>query len=222
MLHRILAILAVLVVMGNALSTHAQNSALADHPLVASNLRLSGGVASGGNGLSRPARIRDWNRLRRRTRLLKGLWLRRCATKRPMTADTLFHIGSQSKTFTAIAILQLQEQGKLRLEDRVEKYIPDSPSKAEQSATPITIFQLLTHTSGLMSEGTKTMHWSDLDFPARDHFDDQIKSVELAFLPAPNANIQTLGSLWRGKSSNMFRGNRSRTTLPRTFSFRFT
>jgi CubicO group peptidase (beta-lactamase class C family) len=59
--------------------------------------------------------------------------------------DSIFDIGSGVKAFTATAIMQLEEQGRLNTADRISKYINGVPSdKAE-----ITIHQLLTHTSGL-------------------------------------------------------------------------
>ncbi len=64
-------------------------------------------------------------------------------TKEPITESSTFHIASVSKTFTATAILKLMEEGKLSLEDPVEKYIPSFPYPN------ITIKNLLTHRSGL-------------------------------------------------------------------------
>lgn len=58
---------------------------------------------------------------------------------------TVFDIGSTSKQFTAAAIILLQQQGKLSLDDVVQKYIPELPNYGK----PITIRQLLNHTSGL-------------------------------------------------------------------------
>ncbi len=62
----------------------------------------------------------------------------------PMTEDHAFQIGSQSKVFTAVAILMLERQGRLDLDDHVEKYVPHMPGGQDA-----TIRQLLTHTSGL-------------------------------------------------------------------------
>ncbi len=59
--------------------------------------------------------------------------------------DMVFRIGSITKQFTAIGILQLVEQGKISLQDSVQKYIPKFPSKGYT----ITIENLLTHTSGI-------------------------------------------------------------------------
>jgi CubicO group peptidase (beta-lactamase class C family) len=64
----------------------------------------------------------------------------------PNTPDTKFRIGSMTKQFTAMAIMILQEQGKLTVQDTIGKLLSDMPP----SWQPITIHQLLTHTSGLM------------------------------------------------------------------------
>lgn len=62
-----------------------------------------------------------------------------------ITPYTVFDIGSTSKQFTATAIILLQQQGKLSLEDNVKKHIPELPDYGK----PITIRHLLNHTSGL-------------------------------------------------------------------------
>src|SRR5437016_1419997 len=67
----------------------------------------------------------------------------RLAPKTPATSSMRYSIGSISKQFTATAILLLQEQGKLSLDDKVAKYIPDLTRGNE-----VTIRQLLSHTSG--------------------------------------------------------------------------
>jgi CubicO group peptidase (beta-lactamase class C family) len=86
-------------------------------------------------------------------------------TRRPMTADTVFRLYSMSKPVTSVAAMMLVEDGKLRLDDPVAKYIPDfagvkvGVEKLDESgkpvlaleplARPITIEDLLRHTSGL-------------------------------------------------------------------------
>ena len=65
----------------------------------------------------------------------------------PMKTDHIFRIGSITKQFTAIAILQLMEQGKLNLHDPITKFITDYPDQGHT----ITIEHLLTHTSGIKS-----------------------------------------------------------------------
>jgi CubicO group peptidase (beta-lactamase class C family) len=61
-----------------------------------------------------------------------------------LNINSIFQIGSMTKQFTAIAILMLEEQGKLKTSDPVSKYIPSYPN-----GDKITIHHLLTHTSGI-------------------------------------------------------------------------
>ena len=77
-----------------------------------------------------------------------------------MAPDTIFRIASQTKALTSTAILQLQEQGKLVVNDPVSKYIPEFAKttvlvngNAERAKRPITLRDLLTHTAGI-SYGT--------------------------------------------------------------------
>lgn len=65
----------------------------------------------------------------------------------PNRIDTKFNLGSMNKMFTAVAIAQLAEQGKLSFDDTISKHLPDYPNKAV--AEKVTIHHLLTHTSGL-------------------------------------------------------------------------
>jgi CubicO group peptidase (beta-lactamase class C family) len=65
----------------------------------------------------------------------------------PNRVDTKFNLGSMNKMFTAVAILQLAEQGKLALTDPIRKHLPEYPNSA--AAEKVTIHHLLTHTSGL-------------------------------------------------------------------------
>jgi CubicO group peptidase (beta-lactamase class C family) len=66
----------------------------------------------------------------------------------PLTVDSKFKIASLSKSFTALAILQLVQQGKINLQGTIKDYIPDY---SEPSGDSITIHQLLTHSSGIKS-----------------------------------------------------------------------
>ncbi len=81
-----------------------------------------------------------------------------------MTPATKFRMASHSKLFTATAIMQLRDQGKVRLDDPVIKYLPWFKIKSASSNDPsITIEELLTHSSGLSREAGS--HWSDYKFP---------------------------------------------------------
>ncbi len=67
--------------------------------------------------------------------------------KVPNKLDTKFNLGSMNKMFTGTAIMQLEQQGKLKLDDKVGKYLPDYPNKDVRDK--VTIHHLLTHTSGM-------------------------------------------------------------------------
>ena len=73
----------------------------------------------------------------------------------PANGSTVFNIGSISKVHTAVALMQLVEQGKVSLDDPIQKYVPGFPEKPEGA---ITIRHLLTHTSGVR-------HYGSNDFP---------------------------------------------------------
>ncbi len=79
----------------------------------------------------------------------KGFGTANVETSEPVTTEMLFRIGSMTKTFTALALLSLAEEGKLRLEEPVGNYVKGLDPKLAQ----ITLHQLLTHTSGVRDEG---------------------------------------------------------------------
>jgi CubicO group peptidase (beta-lactamase class C family) len=74
----------------------------------------------------------------------RALGMADMAATKLLTTDNQFRIGSVSKQFAAVAILQLAEAGKLKLSDEIQAYV-DYPKKEQ----PITVEHLLTHTSGI-------------------------------------------------------------------------
>jgi CubicO group peptidase (beta-lactamase class C family) len=74
----------------------------------------------------------------------KGYGYSNAGSKIPNSPSTIFNIASLTKTFTAALIMKLQEAGKLSVQDRLQKYLPDYPN-----GDKITIRHLLTHTSGI-------------------------------------------------------------------------
>ncbi|MBI5772744.1 MAG: beta-lactamase family protein [Verrucomicrobia bacterium] len=86
------------------------------------------------------------------------------AAKRPMKADNLFWIASMTKPITAVSVLMLQEEGKLSVDDPVERFLPEFKGQMifgartnnqlilKKPGRPITLHDLLTHTSGLNVE----------------------------------------------------------------------
>ena len=100
-----------------------------------------------------------------------------------MTPETKFRMASHSKLFTAIAIMQLREEGKLRLDDPVEKYLPwFKGAPAGDDDGQITIEQLLSHSSGLQREAGD--HWVSSQFPTADQLKRLTPDRKAAFAPS--------------------------------------
>ncbi len=98
----------------------------------------------------------------------KGYGYADLAKKVPATPSTAYRIASISKTFTAHALLQLRDAGKLQLDDPVSKWIPELQlAKVDPESPPITIRNLLTHTAGIPREVDGT-YWNDMNFPSRE------------------------------------------------------
>ena len=95
----------------------------------------------------------------------RGFGFAEVDAKTPITPATKFRIASHSKLFTATAIMQLRDAGKVRLDDPVAHHLPWFTMKpvAPDDDTPVTIGELLTHNSGLPREAGS--HWTNLDFP---------------------------------------------------------
>lgn len=83
----------------------------------------------------------------RDTLLARGFGARDLATNAPVTPETLFGLGSVTKSFTALAIARLADRGNLSVEDPVSNYVPLDVDEE------ITVHHLLSHTSGLPSNG---------------------------------------------------------------------
>jgi CubicO group peptidase (beta-lactamase class C family) len=67
----------------------------------------------------------------------------------PITPDTVFGLGSIGKSFTCVALMQLAEAGKLRVDDPVVSYLPEFRTPDPEATRAITLHHLMTHTAGL-------------------------------------------------------------------------
>ncbi len=122
----------------------------------------------------------------------KGFGFADVENKTPMTPATKFRMASHSKLFTATAIMQLRDAGKVRLDDPVAKYLPwfrIQPSEPDDP--PITIEELLTHSSGLPREAGP--HWSELDFPSGDGVQKYVVEHQAAYPPEVRWKYSNLG-----------------------------
>ena len=99
------------------------------------------------------------------------------------TPATIFRMASVTKTFTATAIMQLRDAGKLSLDDPVVKHLPWFKIKSPFADAPtITIRHLLTHTSGLPREAAFP-YWMDANFPTIEQIKETLPNQEAAFAP---------------------------------------
>jgi D-alanyl-D-alanine carboxypeptidase len=120
------------------------------------------------------------------------------ATNAPVDLNTKFNLGSMNKMFTAVAIAQLAQAGKLSFTDTVGRHLPDYPNK--EVAEKVTIHHLLTHTSGM------GMYWNEKFMAQRDKLLTVAAHLplfagdQLAFLPGQkfqysNAGFMLLGAI---------------------------
>lgn len=120
-------------------------------------------------------------------------------SKTPATAETLYRIASNTKTFTATAILQLRDRGKLRLDDPVSNYLPWFKVRSSFPDAPvITIRQLITHTSGLPRESAGP-YWIDFEFPTRTQMIAALPSQEAPLAPETRLKYSNLAFALAGE-----------------------
>jgi CubicO group peptidase (beta-lactamase class C family) len=81
--------------------------------------------------------------------------------KTPAACDTVYIIASTFKTMSATALLQLMDQGKFKLDDRVNDYLDGLQIEGEAKRFPVTFRNLLTHTSGLPTDFGRHAVWED-------------------------------------------------------------
>lgn len=115
------------------------------------------------------------------------------ATQTAARADTIYRIASNTKLFTSIAILQLRDAGKLRLDDPVVDHLSWFNIRQRfPEARPITIRHLLTHTSGLPRDD-HTPIWTDTVFPTREQIIAALPDRETSLLPETRWKYSNLG-----------------------------
>lgn len=122
--------------------------------------------------------------------LSKGYGMANLEQDVPITSQTKFRLGSVSKQFNAMAIMILQERGKLSVLDSICRYVPDCPAAWQ----PVTIRHLLTHTSGIPSY---------TEFPDNDEYErkpmtvtatvERFKSKPLEFKPGERFHYNNSG-----------------------------
>jgi CubicO group peptidase (beta-lactamase class C family) len=120
---------------------------------------------------------------------------------RPVTPQTLFLIGSTTKSFTALAVMQLVEQGQLELDAPVQRYIPWFGIADPAASTEITVRDLLNQTSGISTaDGNSDLSRDDTAVDALEQRARAIQSVHLSqpvgtMFQYTNVNYDLLGLL---------------------------
>ncbi len=123
----------------------------------------------------------------------KGFGYSNLEKNTPATPQTLYRIASISKTFTATAIMQLRDEGKLRLDDPIKKFIPGFSIKNPfPDAREITVFHLITHTSGL-PRNAAFPYWTDRKFPTMKEILAALSEQEMIYPPGTQYKYSNLG-----------------------------
>jgi len=110
------------------------------------------------------------------------------ASSTPVTADTAFRIASMTKSFTALAILKLRDQGKLSLDDPVSKWIPQFARMElpTRDTPPLTLRQLLSHSAGFPEDNP----WGDQQLSVTDAQLDQWLAKGIPFSTPPGTRYE--------------------------------
>ncbi len=129
----------------------------------------------------------------------RGFGTRDRSTGEPVTADTLFHVASVSKTFVSTAVLQLVESGEVGLDEPVATFLPDLPW-ADPRSRGISARHLLSHTSGLGDVTDYRWHEPEDDDGALGRFAAEVAGWRLERDPGAawaysNAGYELLGHL---------------------------
>lgn len=103
-------------------------------------------------------------------------------TRTPVSANTAFRIASMTKAFTGYSILKLRDEGRLRLSDRVSKYVPETKGWAQA----ITIADLLHHTAGFVTDDP----WGDRQQPLPEAAFTKMLKTGVPFSSAPGTRYE--------------------------------
>ena len=112
--------------------------------------------------------------------LKKGYGMSNMELRMPVYPEHVFAIASMTKYFTAIAILLLQEQGKLNVKDDVRKFIPGYNTHGKS----ITLENLMTHTSGILNDRESPSYWAKMKLETSRYAGNQfVEEQPLLFEP---------------------------------------
>lgn len=101
--------------------------------------------------------------------------------------STIYEIGSISKTFTATLLADAVSRGKIKLEDPVNKYLPDSVPAIAYNGTPVTVLSMINHSSGIPRMPGNFDFDAALNDPYKDYDDKKLFSFYKTFSPTRKA-----------------------------------
>jgi CubicO group peptidase (beta-lactamase class C family) len=109
-------------------------------------------------------------------------------SKSPVTPDTAFRIASMTKSFTALAVLKLRDDGRLSLEDPVSRWIPEFArmERPTRDTPPLTVRQLLSHSAGFPEDNP----WGDQQLSATDGAMDEWLTKGIPFSTPPGTRYE--------------------------------
>ena len=135
------------------------------------------------------------------------------------TTNTLYSICSISKLFTSVAIMQLYDAGKLRLDDNIETILPNYNLKQQyKESGPITVRSLLTHSSGLPRESDYP-YWTspDFPFPSQAQLNSKLSEQQTLYPSSTYFQYSNLGMSLLGEVVEKISGNLMIPILRRIF-----
>jgi CubicO group peptidase (beta-lactamase class C family) len=131
----------------------------------------------------------------------RGYGLADIKKKIPASPGTIYSIGSITKLFTSIAIMQLYEEGKLRLDDSLSSILPEYPVNQQfYDSGPITVRSLLTHSSGLPRE-SDFPYWTgpDFKFPTKEEVGQKLSEQHTLYPASTYFQYSNLGMTLLGQ-----------------------
>lgn len=109
--------------------------------------------------------------------------------QRDATINTPYRVASNSKMFTAVSLLQLQEQGKLHLDDPVIEYLPWLKEHKDTHWHEVTIRQVLSHTAGIARDSSRSGFWH-LQYPFPDATEVRSTVLKDSLVYEPNTAMK--------------------------------
>lgn len=115
--------------------------------------------------------------------------------ERPVTQETMFRVGSISKSFVGLTLLEMEERGVLSLDDSLEELVPDFLPEENpwEDTNPLRLAHLLEHTAGFDDMSFREYILSDPDITLEEAFQVNPRTMELRWPPGKHASYSNVG-----------------------------